>query len=36
MDRVFISDLMMPEELIAPLQITAGSHLAEIAVDELL
>ena len=36
MDRVFVPDLMMPEELTAPLQVTAGSHFAEIAVDELL
>ena len=36
MDRVFIPDLMMPEELTAPLQVTAGSYLAEIVVDELL
>jgi len=36
MDRVFIPDMTMSKELIAPVQITAGSRLVEIVVDELL
>jgi phosphatidylserine/phosphatidylglycerophosphate/cardiolipin synthase-like enzyme len=35
-DRVFIPDMMMSKELTAPVQVTAGSRLAEIVVDELL
>jgi len=36
MGRVFIPDMTMSKELTAPVQVTAGSRLVEIVVDELL
>jgi cardiolipin synthase len=36
MDRVFIPDMMMSKEIIAPVEITIASRFVEIVVDELL
>jgi cardiolipin synthase len=36
LERVFIPDLMISEEIIEPVELTMTARLAEIVVDELL